>query len=166
MSWIEDTLALPEPRVIVAVGVPGSGKTSLLQPFAIGAGYEYVNYDKIREEVTGDESDMSQDEQVVGLALSRTERALRRGGSVAFDATNTNWERRQILIAQLRNWGAKAVVALWVDVSFRDALQRVNQRGRIVPDYSKFMRDIARMHLRLIRHPPTTGEGFDRVFVL
>lgn len=46
-------------KVIVGIGLPGSGKTTALKPFADKNSYIYICPDDIRAELTGNPADQS-----------------------------------------------------------------------------------------------------------
>lgn len=85
------------PVLILTVGIPGSGKTTWAKGFCQRSGYDRICPDDIREEVTGNISDISRDREVWDLAFDRTEELLNEGKSIVFDATNVNSKiRREI----------------------------------------------------------------------
>lgn len=51
-------------KVIIGVGVPALGKTTVLKPFAEKGGYVYISSDKIRAVLTGDPADQSKNKEV------------------------------------------------------------------------------------------------------
>jgi dephospho-CoA kinase len=44
-------------KIIIGIGVPGSGKTTALKPFAERNTYTYISPDDIRAELTGNAAD-------------------------------------------------------------------------------------------------------------
>lgn len=79
------------PIVIILVGIPGSGKTTFRKKFINNnPQFKYICPDEIREEVTGDISNISQDRKVWELAYSKFKEYIDNKIDVIFDATNIN----------------------------------------------------------------------------
>jgi predicted kinase len=146
-------------KVIMGIGLPGSGKTSLLRPLAHKYSYEYICPDEIREEVTGDASDQSRNAEVWEMARERLCDALEQGKNVVFDATFANGQQRREFINFARGNGAQKVQGLFVSVSPETAGERNKLRDRTVPNHV-----IERMNEFLISEPPVVEDGFDSVF--
>jgi predicted kinase len=144
-------------KVIVGIGVPGCGKTTYLKPLAERIGIEYINPDDIRQELTGDASNHSHEEQVWSAVHSRVIGALKRNGAVV-DATYTKVKDRRQLIELCRKNGANEIIAYWFKLPLSLCLERNSKRQRIVPESA-----IVRMHNRLALHPPELHEGFDQI---
>ena len=145
-------------KVIVGVGVPGSGKTTYLRPVADQEGLLYLNADDIRNELTGDASNHTKEGQVWDLLHYRLVESLKSGRGVVVDATYANVRNRKGLIKIVRSNGAREVVAIWFNVSTEVSLVRNSKRERKVPEDV-----IIRMSRSLISDPPDIQEGFDAV---
>lgn len=144
-------------RVIIGIGLPGSGKSTVLKPLAAELGAVYVCPDNIRTEVTGDPADQTRNAFVWKLAYDRLERALKTEGLAVFDATNANGADRRKLV-KLCASRADVVEGLWFDVPLMVCLERNRSRARVVPDEV-----IGRMYYQLKRDPPTLEEGFSNL---
>ncbi len=142
-------------RVIIGIGLPGSGKSTILRPMAADLGAVYICPDDIRAEVTGDPADQSQNAVVWRLAYERLERALETVGSAIFDATNAKAADRRELVAFCRAH-ADRVEGIWFDTPLMVCLKRNRARTRVVPDVA-----VGRMYNQLKAEPPTLAEGFD-----
>jgi predicted kinase len=130
------------------MGLPGSGKSMWAE--RILGDHRHVSSDAIREEITGDVNDMSQNEAVFGLYHHRIKSALLFGDDVVADATNLLPTARDDLrrIAALTNADA---VHLIVFTNLGQAVARNSRRERVVPgdvmirfteQYEKARRDI------------------------
>lgn len=144
-------------QLIISIGLPGSGKTTVLKPMAEKLGYTYINADEIRHELTGSETDHSMEKTVWELVYERAVEAVAYGG-VILDATNTKPKDRVSIIKHLRQYGVGEIVALWFDVPFEIASERNATRERKVP-----ITVLEKMQRRLAAQPPTYAEGFDKI---
>lgn len=152
---------MPVPTVYVGIGVPGSGKTRHLEPFAKEIGAAYICPDKIREEWTGDANCQAQNESVWDEARCRAARALRKGQSIVIDATNANPEYRKELIQFCLSLQPHAVVGIWLQTPLEVCLDRNARRERVVPDQV-----ILDMHAALKQSPPSLEEGFTTIWLV
>ncbi len=137
-------------RLVVAVGLPGSGKSTGLPATALSS-------DRIRLSLLGDETDQTQNGRVFAALRALVAESLQVNPVTYIDATNlTRRERRQwILLA--REYGAE-VDALYFDVSLAFCRARNAARVRKVPE-----RVLDLMAARFV--PPTVQEGFSRVAI-
>lgn len=148
-------------KVVVGIGIPGSGKSTALRAFAEKHGYTYICPDDIRAEISGDAADQSRNKEVWELAYKRTQDSLREGKDVVFDSTQTVGRYRSELIQKLREWGADKVAGLFSDTELSIAKERNASRERKVPDEV-----LERMQAGLDASRPDTKDGFDAVFTL
>lgn len=148
-------------KVIMSIGVPGSGKTTALKPFAEKNSYTYISPDDIRAELTGDASDQSRNREVWQEAHRRVQEALRGGKTVVFDATFAKDFERKSFIQFAREHGAEKVQGVFAAVPFEVARERNKARKRIVPEHA-----MDRMRAMLTENPPMTADGFDSVFAI
>ncbi len=146
-------------KLILGVGLPGSGKTTALKPFAEANDYVYISPDDIRAEVSGDASVQVDMRQVWDLVHERTKEALERGENVVVDATFVKDFERKDFIAFARESGATKVQGVFADVPYEIARERNQSRERVVPEHA-----MERMKRFLDGDEPSVEDGFDSVF--
>lgn len=143
------------PRVILTVGLPGSGKSTYLAQLGAHA----ISSDAIRLQLADDETDQTIHGRVFATAryLLRQRLDLKRPATY-IDATNlTRKDRRQfIAIAQKHACLAEAV---YFDVPLEVCKARNAARARLVPEA---IMDTMAAKLQ----PPTLDEGFSRIEVV
>ena len=139
-------------KLILTVGLPGSGKSTYLARLGVNP----ISSDDIRRLLADDPNIQTIHRRVFAVVryLVRQRLELRREETY-IDATNlTVWERRPyIRLGQM--YGAEAE-ALFFDTPLDVCLERNRRRDRIVPEEA--LRELAE-RLR----PPTTNEGISRV---
>jgi predicted kinase len=120
-------------RLVVLLGIPGSGKTTLAQTLA-ERGYKRINADDIRHELWGDAIDQSNPEKVFAIFNARYEEMLGAGDDIVVDNTNINPKHRAPILTKARQAGYQDI-QLWVlDVPLELCLQGNKARGRNVPE--------------------------------
>ncbi|MFA6587703.1 MAG: ATP-binding protein [Patescibacteria group bacterium] len=148
-------------KVIIGIGIPGSGKTKALKELAEKFGYAYVCPDDIRAKLLGNTTDQSKGDEVWDEAYNRVATALAEGQAVVFDATFTNEPARLELINFAREHGADKIQGIRIDAPLEVAKERNQSRDRVVPEHV-----LERMDAKLHKNEPNLGEGFDSIFTL
>ncbi len=132
----------------MTVGISGAGKSEYLKQFKDSEDTVIVCPDNIREELTGDISDQTQNAKVWYLAKQRTIDNLKSGKNVILDATNVDSKQRRSFIQGLPTTDLKAKL---FPVDPKEAKRRIKkalERGEdrsAVPDaivdkqYQKFL---------------------------
>lgn len=151
------------PTVYVAVGCPGSGKSTWwensIKTGAIPATEcTRVNMDTIRKDLCGDESDQSKNGLVSKVAIQNLKSALsHRIPIIYWDNTSASAKYRKEIIREAKRANYDAV-AIWFNTPLDVALKRNANRSRVVPEDV-----IIRMFNNIKSSPPTTDEGFDNI---
>lgn len=118
------------PRLIVTIGVPGSGKSTMVA----AASCPVVCPDDIRAELTGSAEDQSANNRVFPLVFERLRAHLLDGSDVLLDATNVDPSRRRNLLNIAHECGSTTVV--WRVPTPHDVSRTRNrERDRTVPEY-------------------------------
>jgi predicted kinase len=152
LTWLSD--GLPCKRLILLVGVPACGKSTLSDGLA-QRGFEVLSLDAIRKRVFGDEAVQEDLERVLQIFRSRLGQALSQGRPVVIDATNVYYSDRQSVLRQARRAGYTDVTLLVPDVPLSECKRRNRLRARVVPDDA-----LERIHRELkSRGWPRTREG-------
>lgn len=141
------------PRLILTIGIPGSGKSTLVER----SGLAVVNPDCIREELCGDAADQSRNAQVFAEVGQRLDAVLAADQDVILDATNVDPARRVEQVERAARFGAE-LVAWRLSTSYEESSARNLQRTRQVPPQA-----MQRMQDLFDRHCSTeqlAAEGF------
>jgi predicted kinase len=142
-------------RIVVLVGLPGSGKSTYLKQL----GANGLSSDAIRQLLADDETDQTIHARVFQTLRYLLEQRLAIGRAVTYiDATNLTPEERGPYLAIGRAWGC-GVEAVFFDVPLDVCVERNARRHRVVPGEA-----LAKMAAKLV--PPSVEEGFARVTIL
>jgi len=122
----------------IAVGLPGSGKSTYAKNFIKDKDIEYLSSDELRAVYGKDQSDQSVTSIVFGHIKRKVDEFLKDGKNVLVDATSVNRKERSDYIKTAKKYGAK-VVAIVFKMD-RDGLidrnkKRGEQGGREVPTF-------------------------------
>ena len=139
-------------KLILTVGLPGSGKSTYLA----GLGVNSISSDEIRRLIADDPRDQSMHARIFATIRYLVRQRIAAGRPETYvDATHlTRWERLPYIKLAQRN-GCE-IEALYFDVPADVCIQRNQGRDRVVPDQA--ILDMARG-----LQPPTEAEGFSRI---
>ena len=139
-------------RIVVLVGLPGSGKSTYLEQLGVTG----LSSDAIRGLLADDETDQTIHDRVFQTLRYLLRQRLAIGRPATYiDATNLTAEERQPYIGIGKSYGCD-VEAVFFDVPLEVCRARNARRQRVVPEDA-----MARMSAKLA--PPEVGEGFSRV---
>jgi predicted kinase len=145
----------------MGIGIPGSGKTTVLKKLADDYGYSYICPDDIRQELTGRANNLSKEPQVWDEAYRRLEQNIKNGKTVIFDATFNSPQMRSKCLNAARKYGVEKIQGIHLDIPLELAQKRNRFRERVVPEIV-----LNKMHAKLEADPPDITEGFDTLFTL
>ena len=139
-------------RLIITVGLPGSGKSTYLAALGVNA----ISSDEIRRLIADDPTDQSMNARIFSVIRYLIRQRIAAGRPVTFvDATHlTRWERKPYRVLAQR-YGC-TFEALFFDVPLETCLERNRLRERLVPEEA--IREMARK-LEL----PAADEGFAKI---
>ena len=145
--------------IYIAVGLPGSGKSTYAKNFIKDKNIEYLSSDELRAVFGKSEDDQTVTPLVFGHIKRKVDEYLKNGKNVLVDATSVNRRERSDYINTAKKYGAK-VIALVFKMDRQGLIDRNKKRGeqggRVVPDWV-----IDKMLSKY--EEPSTSEGIDEV---
>jgi predicted kinase len=147
------------PRIVLLVGLPGSGKSTWVQSKVKLGKSGVLSSDALRELLADDPNNQNIHARIFRVMRDLLKHRLQLERPVTYiDATNLTPKERRPYI-KLANSFDCAIEAVLFDVPAEECIRRNRGRGRIVPG------DVIRkMAQKLV--PPDAKEGFSRVSVV
>lgn len=121
------------PKIILMVGVPGAGKTTLSQKI-VAKGFHYMNADTIRHELYGNALIQGSAEEVFRLFFERLEEVMKSGVNIIVDNTNLNPRERAPILERAKQFGYEDVQLWLLDVPLETCVERNKMREKEVPE--------------------------------
>jgi predicted kinase len=144
-----------QPRIVVLVGLPGSGKSTYLERLGVTA----LSSDAVRGVLADDQTDQSIHPEVFATLRYLLRRRLALGRPVTYvDATHLTPRERRPYVKTGQIYGC-SVEAVFFDIPMEVCRERNRRRERVVPEDV-----LERMASKLV--PPTIEEGFSAITVV
>lgn len=125
-------------KLIMMIGIPGSGKSTYAKYIANKINAEIISTDSIRKEICGDEMIQISNKIVFQKAINRINNCLLKGENVVYDAVNTKKGFPELNIlgrdAMLEKICDCEHMAVYIDVTLETARKRNAARDRVMPD--------------------------------
>lgn len=158
--------------VIILIGVPASGKSSLAEQMlrtsnrsadrdsnSLTHGQtQLISPDRIRATLYGSAATQGNWTEIWAQVQQEFTNAAKSQQSVIYDATNYRREYRKDVIDLAKEHGFKPITGIWLNVPLWICLSRNENRDRSVPEDV-----VVDMYRTLTYHPPSLSEGFDRI---
>lgn len=149
-------------NLILLIGLPGSGKSSLAQQLlAEDSQRILISTDAIRRQLFGNEATQGEWLLIWREVQHQFQQAFEQishqyATEVIYDATNAQRRHRREVIALARSSGFTYITGLWLDTPVWQCLARNKKRPRFVPESVIF-----RMHRQLRDAPPSLDEDLN-----
>lgn len=120
-------------QLVLLVGIPGSGKTTLSKRLT-DRGFTRLCADDIRQTLFADAGEQRDPEKVFEIFFQQLDDAFKQGLNVVVDNTNINTKHRQPILKKAIEAGYEDI-QLWVlDTPLEVCIERNRARERAVPD--------------------------------
>lgn len=146
-----------KPLLIVMVGIPGSGKSTIAEEIKNTYNFKMFSADEIRKELLGDVNDQSNNYYVFKTLYERLKDNLANGQNCIFDATNVSIGDRKGVFKKIKDVEFDAI-AYVVATNIEESIRRNSLRDRKVP-----LEDIQKFVNKFVM--PSVEEGFKDVII-
>lgn len=147
-------------KVIMLIGVPGSGKTTFAHNLSLEKGYKVISSDVIRQTFPG-----INENKVFPTVYEMCVNELRNGRDIILDATNITPKVRKRAWDALDAFGVKYdKVAYYFDTPKEVCIERVEKRNKMDGELFLPTDVIVSYHNNIIE--PTYEEGFKEIVII
>lgn len=154
-------------KLILGMGIPGSGKTTFLKDFAERYKYEYVCADDMRTEFGVSHRDPRVASEnpltywIWDQIRDRVRALLKEGKTVVLDATFVSADLRREFISLAKKSGAEKVQGVFLDTPSQVAWERSEKRER------KISEEVFNDRVKKLKdYPPALDDGFNAIFTI
>jgi len=146
-------------KLIISIGLPGSGKTCLLKSFAERYGYEYTGVDQVKESYGLNRNNSATEREWDDMRQQIVENAKNNKTLVVDVSFLMSTAYRQKFISFARENGFKKIQGLFVDTPAELAWERAESRE------VKISRAAFDNKVAILKNlPPDINDGFDSLF--
>ena len=146
--------------IIILIGIPASGKSSLAQSLERSRSVQIVSPDSIRQQLYGSSGIQGDWQEIFAQVTSQLQQCFAAQQSVVYDATNCDPRHRGEMIKLAKNLGFTPVSGIWLNVPLWVCLERNELRANPVPEAV-----IMNMYKTLMGRSPNLREGFDYLMI-
>ncbi len=146
-----------KPKLFLMVGLSASGKSTIAKGLAEDYKAVTVSSDVIREEICGNVSDQSKNEEVFKIFHKRIRKYLYEKRNVIADATNITMKSRRAIINNVKKMDVE-IIAYIVPKRIEECIRDNVDRGHPVPEEVIYKQE-KRFQI------PFIEEGFDRIII-
>ncbi len=147
-------------KVIILIGIPASGKSSLARQLSHQGAANLISTDLIRAEIFGCASIQGNWSEILTQIKLRFEQSFIDQKTVIYDATNCQPLHRQEIMALSKTVGYETIWGIWLNMPLWICLERNSRRPHPVPESA-----IIEMHKSLLRQAPSLDEGFEQLMI-
>ena len=147
-----------KPKLVMMVGLAGSGKSTFAENFIQLNGGYIVSSDKIRGELYGDENCQNNPSKVFEILEKRVKAHLRSGDNAVYDATNLSMKRRKAFLDGIKSIDCEKVCFI-VATPFELCVEQDSKRDRKV-GYNVIKRQRENFQC------PFFYEGWDKIILI
>lgn len=121
------------PRLIMMIGLPGSGKSYRAKILAEEYDANVHSSDSIREELSGDIDNQDINDLVFRTLHNRIKEDLQNGKNCIYDATNISYKKRMAFLQELQSIPCEKICILMA-TPYKECLKNNSNRDRVVPE--------------------------------